>query len=406
MNDFSKKIKEVLVEDDRRSVMFSDLFENINEKVVPKDSELTHYIGLGHLDPGSLHIRRFGESKVLKGNKIKIYSGDIIFAKRNAYLKRASVANFDAIASAHSLVLRETCKFTNSGFIKYFMLSQAFWKNAIQISVGSLSPTINWKTIAKQKFLIPSIGQQKKILPLMEVVDDSIEADLRLLYKIDQYRSTFMSLLFLKGNNSKKVKSFSSFEIPEHWDICKMSDISNIEYGISESVANNKDPDIGCQILTGANISLTGGLDLTKKRYIEKPKNKRFDLMVGDLLFNWRSGSPEHIGKTALFDLEGEYTYASFMLRVRCGERIDNIFLHYLLNFLREIEFFTKNISKQVNFKINASVFRDIEIPVPPIEEQQMIILKLQEIDNIKHSLNDKMNSKKILLNSIVNKVF
>ena len=66
------------------------------EKVVPKDSGLEHYIGLEHLDSGSLKIRRFGQTESLIGDKLKIYKGDFIFAKRNAYLKRVSIADFDA----------------------------------------------------------------------------------------------------------------------------------------------------------------------------------------------------------------------------------------------------------------------------------------------------------------------
>ena len=52
---------------------FSDLVENIVEKVVPKDSELDRYIGLKNLDSGSLKIRRFGETSSLIGDKLKIY---------------------------------------------------------------------------------------------------------------------------------------------------------------------------------------------------------------------------------------------------------------------------------------------------------------------------------------------
>ena len=59
---------------------FSDLVDNIVEKVVPRESGLEHYIGLEHLDSGSLKIRRFGETSTLKGDKLKIYKGDLIFA--------------------------------------------------------------------------------------------------------------------------------------------------------------------------------------------------------------------------------------------------------------------------------------------------------------------------------------
>ena len=39
---------------------FSDLVENITEKATPKKSGLEYYIGLKHLDSGSLKIRSFG----------------------------------------------------------------------------------------------------------------------------------------------------------------------------------------------------------------------------------------------------------------------------------------------------------------------------------------------------------
>ena len=59
---------------------FSNICENIVEKVVPKKSNLNHYIGLKHLDSGSLKIRRYGQTLNLDGDKLKIYKGfkDII----------------------------------------------------------------------------------------------------------------------------------------------------------------------------------------------------------------------------------------------------------------------------------------------------------------------------------------
>ena len=101
---------------------FSDLVKNIVEKVVPKDSGLEHYIGLKHLDTGSLKIRRFGETESLIGDKLKIYKGDLIFAKRNSYLKRVAIADFDAVASAHALVLRPNAENVNPDFLPFFMM--------------------------------------------------------------------------------------------------------------------------------------------------------------------------------------------------------------------------------------------------------------------------------------------
>ena len=62
---------------------FSDLVDNIVEKVVPRESGLEHYIGLEHLDSGSLKIRRFGETSTLKGDKIELNAIENLFKQND-----------------------------------------------------------------------------------------------------------------------------------------------------------------------------------------------------------------------------------------------------------------------------------------------------------------------------------
>ncbi len=178
---------------------FSELFENVVEKVVPKKSGIEHYIGLEHLDSGSLHIKRFGETASLIGDKLKIYKGDIIFAKRNAYLKRASIAPFDAVVSAHSLVLRSKSNNVLSDFIPFFLMSEEFWERAIEISVGSLSPTINWKILAKQEFLLPPKEEQAKLAELLWAMDEVIEKEKEVLERQENVFLSYSDLIFSNG---------------------------------------------------------------------------------------------------------------------------------------------------------------------------------------------------------------
>ncbi len=43
------------------------------------------------------------------------------------------------------------------------MQSDLFMNRAVEISVGSLSPTINWKTLAAQEFALPPLEEQRRI---------------------------------------------------------------------------------------------------------------------------------------------------------------------------------------------------------------------------------------------------
>ena len=131
--DISKSLNKNIDRSKWKKYYFSDFAENIVEKIVPKKSGLEHYIGLEHLDAGSLKIRRFGETKSLIGDKLKIYKGDLIFAKRNAYLKRVAVAEFDAVASAHSMVLRPKSELVLPEFLPFFMLSEIFFLTKVSL---------------------------------------------------------------------------------------------------------------------------------------------------------------------------------------------------------------------------------------------------------------------------------
>jgi len=59
------------------------------------------------------------------------------------------------------------------------MMSDRFMNRAVEISVGSLSPTINWTTLKLEEFELPPINQQRRIAEILWSMDKQItEADL------------------------------------------------------------------------------------------------------------------------------------------------------------------------------------------------------------------------------------
>ena len=190
--------------------------------------------------------------------------------------------------------------------------------------------------------------------------------------------------------------------VPAAWDVLPISSIAKVAYGISEAVASNKDPSIGWPILTGANITLAGTLDLSKSVYIKEPKKEDFILEPGDLLLNWRSGSEKHVGKTAIFNLDGSYTYASFILRIRTDKKTNRMFLWRLLNHMREFRLFGTSTSQQINFKMNAAMFRDVEVIAPPKEIQDKIVAHLQGLWQAQMAISKRMAGTKSLINRMI----
>lgn len=160
---------------DFEKVRFEKVALNISERVEPKQTNLEIYVGLEHLDSDDLVIRRKGKPEDVIGTKLKIFKGDIIFGKRRAYLRKVAVSDFDGIVSAHSMVLRANEENIEKDFLPYFMQSDEFMNRAVQISEGSLSPTIKWKTLAQQEFILPKREKQAKLIDMFKQFDEARE---------------------------------------------------------------------------------------------------------------------------------------------------------------------------------------------------------------------------------------
>ena len=130
-----------------RTVRFGDIADNVAVRVDPSEAETDVYVGLEHLDPETIHLRQWGHPSDVTGQKLAFKKGDVIFGRRRVYQRKLAVAEFDGICSAHAMVVRAKPEMILQEFLPFFLQSDMFMERAIEISVGSLSPTINWKTL-------------------------------------------------------------------------------------------------------------------------------------------------------------------------------------------------------------------------------------------------------------------
>ncbi len=148
---------------------FDEMAVIVNDRIDdPSKANLERYVGLEHLDSDSLKIRRWGSPSDVEATKLLFRSGDIIFGRRRVYQRKLAVADFNGICSAHAMVLRAKPEIVLPEFLPFFMQSDLFMERAKEISVGSLSPTINWKTLAKQEFALPSLKEQERMAAVLE----------------------------------------------------------------------------------------------------------------------------------------------------------------------------------------------------------------------------------------------
>lgn len=357
------------------------------------------YIGLEHLVSSDLEVRSWGDlaDGVTFTNVFR--PGQVLFGKRRAYQRKVAVADFSGVCSGDIYVLEPKGEQLLPELLPFICQSEPFYEYVISMSQGGLSPRVNWKALAKYEFTLPPLQEQLRIAEVLQAIQltrSHYQDTLASLSRAEE--SLFRSLLSGNGIAGSDVLEHEIFgSLPREWRLSRMSEVADVAYGISAAVASNKDPSIGWPILTGANISLDGSLDTQKLVYHPEPTKRSFVLERGDVLLNWRSGSKAHVGKAALFDRQGDWTFASFILRLRAGDGLNNLYLWRLLNYMRKHELFGRSTTQQVNFKMNAAYFRDVEIPLPPREIQDRIVGLVQQFWDARTRIEGRINHTKQL---------
>lgn len=135
-------------------------------------------------------------------------------------------------------------------------------------------------------------------------------------------------------------------------------------------------------MLRMANI-VNGEIDLSVLKYlplkcaITDKEPDKWLLRKGDFLVN-RTNSKELVGKSAVFNFDGDYTYASYVIRYRFGtakvlpEYVNILFMLPIVRI--QIDTLSRQTAGQCN--INSDEIGAIRIPVPSIPQQRTIIEK------------------------------
>ncbi|MGD9874230.1 MAG: restriction endonuclease subunit S [Kiritimatiellia bacterium] len=306
-----------------------------------------------------------------------IETDDVLFATVRPTLKRIALVppGLDgAIASTGYCVLRCDKAKVEPGFLYSFLITNHFNARMAGLERGASYPSVRDSDVTASWFPLPPLPEQKKIAHILSTVQRAIEEQERIIQTTTELKKALMHKLFTEGLRGEPQKQTEIGPVPESWEVVELETTGDVVYGIQAAVANNIAA-VGTPILTNKNITLDGGFDLEKLNYfvLTSKRHTATILQKGDILFNWRSGSKYHVGKTAYFDLEGEWVHSSFILRIRPAEKINGRYLFYYFNHLREAEFFVKLQTYAINAKFNASAVNALPTAVPSREEQDEI---------------------------------
>ena len=351
---------------------FGAFAESVNVRVEPADAAEEIYVGLDDLDSGSLHIRRWGKGSDVIGTKLRFLKGDLIFGRRRAYQRKLAVAEMEGICSAHAMVVRAKPDVVLPEFLPFLMMSDKFMHRAVGISVGSLSPTINWTTLKHEEFDLPRLDQQRRIAEILWAMDDVAVASEKASADAEATVSSILAGALSGGPNGSRKPSFATKPL---------RDVAVLQTGIAKGKTYSAEVEtIELPYLRVANVQ-DGHLDLSEMKKITIPAREkdRYLLRGGDVVI-CEGGDFDKVGRGSIW--RGEVPNCLHQNHVFCLRAKRSIlmpdFLALQLASPYGKRYFLGCAKKTSNLaSINSTQVKAFPFQLPSLAEQRALIEKV-----------------------------
>lgn len=320
--------------------------------------------------------------------RLKLENGDILLLRTNgnpAYVGRCTVFDGeidDCVFASYLIRIRLNENSSLPKFVSEFLnsnLGRQEMSGWISTSAGNHNIGIG--AIENFSVPLPKYEEQSKIATVLYTVDQAIEKTEAIIEQSHIVKKSLMQDVFHgRHKNCKEYQSTPVGEIPTHWSVASIGEVvQTAQYGISESLSEE-----GQYPIFRMNNIENGYMVDEPLKYIDLDDDEfeKYRVEKGDILFN-RTNSLELVGKTGIYELEGDHVFASYLVRLQTNEKVDSHYLNYYMNSSeaqnRMMDFATKGVS-QAN--INANSIQQVTLPLPPVEEQQEIADRLRGIDS------------------------
>ena len=174
------------------------------------------------------------------------------------------------------------------------------------------------------------------------------------------------------------------FVIPNNWKWVRLSELVSYQNGYAFKSSEMTKTKTGVPVIKSNNLMKLKVELNSKTDYISNPTDKMLNskIIKGDLLMclSSQSSNPEPLGKTAIYDMNDYALLNQRVLKLTCLDERMIKFLYYVINSF----YFHNGVSRkgggsaQSNLKLDHVM--NMMVPLPPIEEQQRIVNKLDII--------------------------
>lgn len=324
---------------------------------------------------GEVKIQQWESTRSLVSAAKAFRKGDVLFARRNAYLRRASLVDFDGCCSGDAYVLRENNEVIVPGLLPFIVNSNSLWDFANSNAAGTMSKRVKWKDLANYEFLLPPKEQQAEIAELLWALDEvrelrlSLRQSIKIMMNVEFTEFTsrgkgeiveFSSIFELTKEKSKSPHSMNRYVGLEH---IEPGSFSISTWGNSSSVKGD------------ATILLAGDVGYSKLRpYLDKAFIADFDCVASTEVLNLR---PIGVAPRTLLQILHSAQFLKFISDKGYGTKMP---------------------------RVNEKIIGSYRLRLPADEDA--LLVRVDSYQNLLSEISMSLRSSHDLSSSLINKVF
>ena len=310
--------------------------------------------------------------------------GDILFNKLRPYLAKVFHAQRAGTPVGELLVLRPESD-VSSRFLFYRLLSPEFIDVVDGSTYGAKMPRASWDFIGDLKIPIPPLEEQRTIATYLdrktEQIDTLIAKKQRLIDLLQEQRTAVINRAVTQGLDPDAAMQDSGIEwlgeVPAHWAVTKLKFLSpQVTVGIVVKPSQYYVEE-GVPCLRSLNVKERQLItdDLIHISPEDNEELRKSMLFEGDLVAV-RTGQP---GTTAVVDERFDGANCIDLLIIRNSEKFNSDFMAYVMNSGIAKAQYGEGSEGAIQQHFNVGTAKDLRVAVPPREEQDGIVKKLDE---------------------------
>lgn len=354
--------------------------------------------------------------------------GSVLIAMYGATIGKLGILSFEATTNQACCACIPFPGVYNK-FLFYYLMSER--KTFISSAEGGAQPNISRTKIVNFRFPLPPISEQQRVVDKIEELFEKVNqynivekeiTSLNNSFPTDMEKSILqyamqgklvsqdpndelasMLLEKIKEEKEQLIKDKVimrekalpitddeiPFEIPDTWEWVRLNDLSSkVHYGYTASASDK------------GNAKLLRITDIQNNRvewntvpYCEISENKlsSYELESRDILIARTGGT---IGKSYIINqVHDTSVFASYLIRVK---PLKNITANYFKIFLESPLYWTQLEKMSVGTgqpNVNATNLKKLILPLPPLEEQQRIVDKIDEMVELTNRLKNSISN-------------